>query len=44
MQRKGYREGAWGVLLALCTGSFPLLAYLKARLEPERHRPPSAAG
>jgi glycosyltransferase involved in cell wall biosynthesis len=36
--RKGYREGGWGVLLALCTASFPLLAYLKARLEPERHR------
>lgn len=38
--RKGYREGGWGVLLALCTAAFPLLAYLKARLEPERHRPP----
>jgi len=35
--RKGYREGAWGVLLAFCTGAFPLLAYLKARLEPEKH-------
>lgn len=40
--RKGYREGGWGVLLALCTAAFPLLAYLKARLEPERHRPPPA--
>ena len=39
VSRKGYREGAWGVLLALCTAAFPLLAYLKARLEPERHRP-----
>jgi len=38
VSRKGYREGGWGVLLALCTGAFPLLAYLKARLEPERHR------
>lgn len=37
VSRKGYREGAWGVLLALCTGAFPLLAYLKARLEPGRH-------
>ncbi len=44
VQRRGYREGAWGVLLALLTASFPLLAYLKARLEPERHRsPPDAA-
>ena len=37
VSRKGYREGAWGVLLAFCTGAFPLLSYLKARLEPERH-------
>jgi hypothetical protein len=36
--RKGYREGGWGVLLALCAGLFPLLAHLKARLEPERYR------
>ena len=38
VSRKGYREGAMGVLLALCTGAFPLLSYLKARIEPERHR------
>jgi glycosyltransferase involved in cell wall biosynthesis len=37
--RKGYREGGWGLLIALCAGLFPLLAHLKARLEPERHRP-----
>lgn len=37
VSRKGYREGAWGVLLAFCTGAFPLLAYLKARLEPGKH-------
>jgi glycosyltransferase involved in cell wall biosynthesis len=37
VSRKGYREGAFGVLLAFCTGAFPLLSYLKARLEPERH-------
>jgi glycosyltransferase involved in cell wall biosynthesis len=44
VSRKGYREGGWGVLLALCTGAFPLLSYLKARLEPEKHggRPPTA--
>ncbi|MGG5810600.1 glycosyltransferase family 2 protein [Falsiroseomonas sp. CW058] len=35
--RRGYREGGWGVLLALCTGAFPLLSYLKAKLEPEKH-------
>lgn len=42
--RKGYREGGWGVLIALCAGLFPLLAYLKARLEPERHRPTDQQG
>lgn len=36
--RRGYREGAWGFLIALCAGLYPLLAHLKARLEPERHR------
>ena len=38
VSRKGYREGAWGVLLAFCTGAFPLLSYLKAKLEPDLHR------
>ena len=37
--RKGYKEGGWGLLIALCAGLFPLLSHLKARLEPERHRP-----
>jgi glycosyltransferase involved in cell wall biosynthesis len=37
VSRKGYREGGWGVLLALCTGAFPLLSYLKAKLEPGKH-------
>lgn len=41
--RKGYREGGWGVLIALCAGLYPLLAHLKARLEPERHRPGEGA-
>ncbi|WP_426956506.1 glycosyltransferase family 2 protein [Muricoccus radiodurans] len=39
VSRGGWREGGWGVLLAVCTGLFPLLAHLKARLEPDRHRP-----
>lgn len=38
VSRGGYKEGAWGVLLAFCTGAFPLLSYLKARLEPGKHR------
>ena len=33
LSRKGYREGHYGVLIALCAGLFPLLSYLKARLE-----------
>jgi len=36
VRRHGYREGGWGVLIALMAGSFPLLSYLKATLEPER--------
>ncbi|RAI61129.1 glycosyltransferase family 2 protein [Roseicella frigidaeris] len=39
VRRRGYREGGWGLLIALCAGLFPLLSHLKARLEPERHRP-----
>jgi len=31
--RKGYREGYWGFLIALMAGLFPLISYLKARLE-----------
>jgi len=37
--RKGWKEGGWGLLVSLCAGLFPLLSHLKARLEPERHRP-----
>ncbi|MBL8670251.1 MAG: glycosyltransferase family 2 protein [Alphaproteobacteria bacterium] len=33
--RGGWREGGWGVLVALCAGLFPLLSYLKATLEEE---------
>jgi len=33
--RKGYREGAYGVLIALMAGLYPILSYLKARLENE---------
>jgi glycosyltransferase involved in cell wall biosynthesis len=31
VQRKGYREGTTGVMLALFSGLYPLLSYLKAR-------------
>ena len=33
--RKGYREGGWGLLIALFAGLYPLLSYLKATLEQE---------
>ena len=32
--RRGYREGAWGVLIALMAALYPILSHLKARLEP----------
>jgi glycosyltransferase involved in cell wall biosynthesis len=33
--RKGYREGPWGFMIALCAGLYPILSYLKARLDAE---------
>ena len=35
VSRRGYREGAYGFLIALCAALYPLLAHLKARLESE---------
>ena len=35
VSRKGYREGLYGVLIALFAGLYPLLSYLRARLEEE---------
>jgi glycosyltransferase involved in cell wall biosynthesis len=40
--RRGYREGAYGFLIALCAALYPILSYLKARLEPSQ--PAIAAG
>ncbi|HBN21892.1 MAG TPA: glycosyl transferase [Holosporales bacterium] len=34
--RKGYKEGRYGFLIALCAGLYPILSYLKATLEKER--------
>jgi glycosyltransferase involved in cell wall biosynthesis len=31
--RRGYREGGYGLLIAILAGLYPLLSYLKARLE-----------
>lgn len=33
VSRKGYREGCWGLLVALMACLYPILSYLKARLE-----------
>ncbi|MBV8778571.1 MAG: glycosyltransferase family 2 protein [Alphaproteobacteria bacterium] len=33
--RRGYREGPYGFLIALCAGLYPILSYLKARFERE---------
>ena len=34
--RRGYREGGYGFLLAIFAGLFPILSYLKAKLEDDR--------
>ena len=34
VRRRGYQEGAFGVYLALLAALYPLLSYLKARMEP----------
>lgn len=34
VMRKGYREGVYGLLIALMAGLYPLISYLKASLEP----------
>ena len=31
--RSGYKEGLYGLLIAICAGLYPLLSYLKAKLE-----------
>ena len=33
VSRKGYREGAWGALIALMAALYPLLSALRARTE-----------
>ena len=35
VRRKGYKEGPYGFLIALMAGLYPVLSYLKARLEDE---------
>lgn len=33
VRRKGYREGGYGLMVALCAGLYPLVSHLKAKLE-----------
>ena len=33
--RRGYREGRYGIMLAIFAGLYPILSYLKATLEDE---------
>ena len=33
VSRKGYREGNWGVMIALCAAVYPFLSVLRSRLE-----------
>ncbi|MGZ0245724.1 MAG: glycosyltransferase family 2 protein, partial [Alphaproteobacteria bacterium] len=33
VSRKGYREGKYGVMIAIFAGLYPILSYLKATLE-----------
>jgi glycosyltransferase involved in cell wall biosynthesis len=35
VSRKGYREGGYGLIIAICAGLYPLLSHLKAKLESE---------
>jgi len=35
VRRKGYKEGKYGFLIALMAGLYPILSYLKAKLEDE---------
>jgi glycosyltransferase involved in cell wall biosynthesis len=38
VQRKGYREGGWGVAIALMAALYPLVSHLKATLEGGQER------
>jgi glycosyltransferase involved in cell wall biosynthesis len=35
VSRKGYREGGYGFIIAVCAALYPMLSHLKARLEKE---------
>ena len=33
VMRQGYREGGFGLMIAICAGLYPLISHLKAKLE-----------
>ncbi len=33
VRRKGYKEGLYGFMIALCAGLYPLLSYIKAKID-----------
>lgn len=35
VSRKGYKEGGYGLMIAICAGLYPLISHLKAKLEKE---------
>jgi glycosyltransferase involved in cell wall biosynthesis len=35
VRRRGYKEGGWGLLIAILAGLYPILSHLKAKLERE---------
>jgi glycosyltransferase involved in cell wall biosynthesis len=39
VSRKGYREGHYGLVLALFSALYPILSYLKARIDEAENRP-----
>lgn len=38
VSRKGYREGGYGLMIAICAGLYPLISHLKAKLEEDDTR------
>ena len=31
--RKGYKEGVYGLIIAICAGLYPLISHIKAKVE-----------
>ncbi|MBI3453632.1 MAG: glycosyltransferase family 2 protein [Rhodospirillales bacterium] len=44
VRRRGWREGSWGLLIAMLAGLYPILSHLKAKLDPAPPRNPPESG